>query len=113
MTTGRSVQCVITCGFNATTRYNREVLQWPSENYPGRWIGRGHEAPISWPTRSPVFNPLSSAALLCHQVFIILEDVKSSNYEAALQSVVVEAGYRLDPLPYAVNKYLRTLRLCP
>ena len=30
------------------------VLPW---NYPERWIGRGKDAPIHWPLRSPDLNP--------------------------------------------------------
>jgi hypothetical protein len=37
--------------------YRREVRQWLSENYPGRWTARICEAPISWPSRSPDWNP--------------------------------------------------------
>jgi hypothetical protein len=43
-----------------STHYSHEVRQWLSENYPGRWIGRGSEASLSWPARSPDLNPLDS-----------------------------------------------------
>jgi hypothetical protein len=42
----------------APTHYGREVRQWLSENYPGRWTGREHEASVSWPARSPNMNTL-------------------------------------------------------
>lgn len=29
--------------------------EWLAEYCPGRWIGRGPEAPVSWPRRSPDF----------------------------------------------------------
>jgi hypothetical protein len=38
--------------------YGHEVRRWLSGNYPGRSIGRGREAPVSWPARSPDLNPL-------------------------------------------------------
>jgi hypothetical protein len=42
----------------APPNYGYEVRQWLSKNYPGRWIGCGREAPVSWPTRPPDLNPL-------------------------------------------------------
>jgi hypothetical protein len=39
---------------------HREVRQWLSENYPGRWNGRGCCTPIFWPARSTDLNPLDS-----------------------------------------------------
>jgi hypothetical protein len=38
--------------------HSREVRQRLSENYPGWWIGRGREASVSWPARSPDLNAL-------------------------------------------------------
>jgi hypothetical protein len=35
-----------------------EVCQWLFENYPGHWIRRGREAPVSCPARSPDLNPI-------------------------------------------------------
>jgi hypothetical protein len=47
---------VFTCGFSMTVRHLTTAVKCvigPSEYYPGRWIGRGREAPVSWPARSP------------------------------------------------------------
>jgi hypothetical protein len=33
--------------------YSCEVRQWHSKNYPGRCIGYGCKAPVSWPACSP------------------------------------------------------------
>jgi hypothetical protein len=41
---------------NAPAHYSREVRQWLSEKY----TGRGREAPVSWPARSPDLNPFYS-----------------------------------------------------
>jgi hypothetical protein len=38
--------------------YSPEVHQWLPENYPGRWIGLGREAPVFWPASSPDLNPI-------------------------------------------------------
>jgi hypothetical protein len=34
------------------------VREWLGCHYPGRWIGRGPEAPVSWPPRSPDLKPI-------------------------------------------------------
>ncbi|KAJ8942735.1 hypothetical protein NQ318_007902 [Aromia moschata] len=42
----------------AAPHYVLLVRQWLKENYPGRWIGWGVEAPQFWPPHSPDLNPL-------------------------------------------------------
>lgn len=42
----------------APPHYSREVRNFLGEQFPERWIGRGAEAPIKWPARSPDLNPL-------------------------------------------------------
>jgi hypothetical protein len=39
--------------------FRPEVYQWLSENDPGRWIGRGSDAQVSWSARLPDHNHLS------------------------------------------------------
>lgn len=34
------------------------VREWLGRHAPGRWIGRGPEAPVSWPPQSADLNPL-------------------------------------------------------
>lgn len=41
----------------APAHYTVNVRQWLHEHFPGRWIGRGQDAPIAWPPRSPDLNP--------------------------------------------------------
>lgn len=33
------------------------VREYLNQGYPNRWIGRGHDAPIRWPPRSPDITP--------------------------------------------------------
>lgn len=42
----------------APPHYSLQVRQCLSRRFPGRWIGRGADAPISWPARSPDLNPI-------------------------------------------------------
>jgi hypothetical protein len=43
---------------SAPPHYSGEVSHLLSENYPGRCVGCGRETTLSWPARSPDFNPL-------------------------------------------------------
>ena len=54
------------------------VQQFLRERFPGRWIGRGVEAPISWPPRSPDLTPLD---------FYLWGRVKSLVYSVQITSV--------------------------
>lgn len=38
--------------------FSRAVRMWLHETFPERWIGRGDDAPVKWPPRSPDMNPL-------------------------------------------------------
>lgn len=42
----------------APPHYSNEVREYLCRQYPGRWIGRGRDAPISWPPRSPGLTPM-------------------------------------------------------
>lgn len=42
----------------APPHYSREVRAWLHENFPNKWIGRGADAPVHWPPRSPDLTPL-------------------------------------------------------
>ncbi|KAJ8956081.1 hypothetical protein NQ318_016533 [Aromia moschata] len=41
----------------APPHFARIVREYLNEQFPGRWIGRGDDVPISWPPRSPDLNP--------------------------------------------------------
>jgi hypothetical protein len=42
----------------ASPYYSRELRQWRAGNNPGRWIGRGREAPVFWHEHTPDLNTL-------------------------------------------------------
>ena len=42
----------------APAHFSHSVREWLQDQYPRRWIGRGHEAPVVWPPRSPDLNPI-------------------------------------------------------
>lgn len=42
----------------APAHFSLEVRRFLSNRFPRRWIGRGQEAPINWPARSPDLNML-------------------------------------------------------
>lgn len=42
----------------APPHFNLQCRQWLNEHFPNRWIGRGHDAAINWPPRSPDLNPM-------------------------------------------------------
>lgn len=42
----------------APPHFTLAVRQFLNRTYSGRWIGRGEDAPVCWPPRSPDHNPL-------------------------------------------------------
>ncbi|KAJ8934968.1 hypothetical protein NQ318_007175 [Aromia moschata] len=48
-----------------------------NEKFPGRFIGRGNDAPISWPPRSPDLNPCD---------FFIWGDLKQKVYSVSIEN---------------------------
>lgn len=42
----------------APPHFGVTVRSYLNQQYPNKWIGRGDDAPVSWPPRSPDFNPL-------------------------------------------------------
>lgn len=40
----------------APPHFTRQVRNWLNENFPRHWIGRGQDAPVAWPARSPDLN---------------------------------------------------------
>jgi hypothetical protein len=68
------------------------MRQWLSENYPGRWVCRGCEASVSWPARSPDFNPLDS--------FLCANTVDTG----------AKLWYRLQQFASGSEEYTRNLR---
>lgn len=41
----------------APPHFGRIVRDYLNEQFPNKWIGRGHDAPVPWPARSPDLNP--------------------------------------------------------
>lgn len=41
----------------APPHFSRDVRMYLSAAYPNRWMGRGEDAPVNWPVRSPDLNP--------------------------------------------------------
>lgn len=42
----------------APPHYTLNVRNYLNQQYPNKWIGRGNDAPVTWPPRSPDLNPL-------------------------------------------------------
>jgi hypothetical protein len=66
----------------APPHHSREVRQGLSESYSGRWVGRRHEATVSWPARSPDFNPFHSVMWGClkGKIYARTADTREENY---------------------------------
>ena len=89
----------------------RECLRWMHEHFPNRWIGRGAEAPIHWPPRSPDLNPLD---------FTVWGQIKSKVYATPVdnrQELLVRIqnafhelsnGPLLQDIMFSLEKRLRT-----
>ncbi|KAJ8949642.1 hypothetical protein NQ318_010058 [Aromia moschata] len=61
----------------APPHFARIVREYLNEQFPGRWIGRGNDAPISWPLRSPDLNPCD---------FFIWGDLKQKVYSVSIEN---------------------------
>jgi len=42
----------------APPHFSVAVRNYLNQQYPNKWIGRGNDAPVNWPPRSPDLNPL-------------------------------------------------------
>lgn len=62
----------------APPHFALNVRNFLNGQYPGRWIGRGHDAPIRWPPRSPDLNPCD---------FFIWGALKTKVYEVPINNV--------------------------
>lgn len=62
----------------APPHFARNVRDHLHEHYPGRWIGRGQDAPIQWPPRSPDFNPCD---------YFIWSALKTKVYEVSIEDI--------------------------
>ncbi|KAJ8950084.1 hypothetical protein NQ318_017809 [Aromia moschata] len=62
---------------DAPPHFARIVREYLNEQFPGRWIGRGNDAPISWPPRSPCLNPCD---------FSIWGDLKQKVYSVSFEN---------------------------
>uniref|UniRef100_V5I843 Transposable element Tc3 transposase n=1 Tax=Anoplophora glabripennis TaxID=217634 RepID=V5I843_ANOGL len=89
------------------------VRRWLNLNYPNRWIGRGNEAPISWPARSPDLTPMD---------FFFWGHIKSIVYATPVDSVeelqerifAAADEIRNNPIIFARvrNNFDKRVRLC-
>ncbi|XP_023312720.1 uncharacterized protein LOC111692828 [Anoplophora glabripennis] len=62
----------------APPHFSLQVRRWLNEHFPNRWIGRGADAPIHWPPRSPDLNPLD---------FVVWSLVKEKVYSSEINSI--------------------------
>jgi hypothetical protein len=62
----------------APPHYSRAVRRWLGNHFPNRWIGRGFDAPIHWPARSPDLNPLD---------FTVWGQIKDKVYSTPVDTV--------------------------
>ncbi|EZA54457.1 hypothetical protein X777_05723 [Ooceraea biroi] len=42
----------------APPHFSVDVRQWLHRRFPYQWVGRGPDAPVPWPARSPDLNPV-------------------------------------------------------
>ncbi|KAJ8942199.1 hypothetical protein NQ318_021086 [Aromia moschata] len=61
----------------APPHFARVVREYLNEQFTGRWIGRGNDAPISWPPCSPDLNPCD---------FFIWGDLKQRVYSVSIEN---------------------------
>lgn len=62
----------------APPHFARNVRDYLNEQYPDRWIGRGQNAPIHWPPRSPDLTPCD---------YFIWGALKAKVYEVQIEDI--------------------------
>lgn len=97
----------------APPHFARAVREYLNEQFAHRWIGRGQEAPIQWPPRSPDLNPCD---------FFIWGALKTKVYEVQIdnseqlwnriQNAVDELRVNDDILRRVHLNFLRRIDLC-
>lgn len=97
----------------APPHFTRVCREWLHENFPERWIGRGADAPIHWPPRSPDLNPLD---------YVVWSYAKQKVYETETNSAehlrqkIVDAFNNLkddsEPLKNTLFSLQKRIRFC-
>lgn len=97
----------------APAHYSDEVRQHLYEQYPGRWIGRGPDAPIAWSPRGPDLNPIDFSVWGFMKTDVYAVEITS---EQQLRNRILEAAnrYRQKPLLFQNIRFslLKRCRLC-
>jgi hypothetical protein len=80
----------------APPHFARAVRNHLNEVFPNRWIGRGQEAPVLWPPRSPDLNPLDFGVWGAMKDFVYMVSIQNEQH---LRQRILEAGeqFRLKP----------------
>lgn len=94
----------------APPHYSRQCRRWLNEHFPNRWIGRGNDAPINWPPRSPDLNPMDFTVWgqmkeKVYSVAINNEEQLRQRIENAFNDLMVEN--KLSNVLFSLEKRLR------
>lgn len=97
----------------APPHYVRVVRDWLNDNFPNRWIGRGIDAPISWPARSPDLNPLDFSIWGYMKSRVYATEIR--NVEELRQKIVNECTLLKNDhqtMNGLMNNLRKRLRIC-
>lgn len=93
----------------APPHFSQQCRAWLNEHFRNRWIGRGNDAPIKWPPRSPDLNPLDFTIWGQMKDKVYAEPVDNveqlhQRIEVAFSQLTEE--HRLDRILFSVERRL-------
>lgn len=96
----------------APPHFARAVRDYLHAQYPEKWIGRGQDAPIRWPPRSPDLTPCDFFlwGALAEKVYSVRIDTRQQLW-ARIQEAVNNVGNE-ETLQRVQFNFLRRLHLC-
>ncbi|KAJ8961499.1 hypothetical protein NQ318_014748 [Aromia moschata] len=97
----------------ALAHFSHQLRRHLNRVFRGRWIGRGNDAPINWPSRSPDLNA-ADFYLWGHTKSLVYSS--SVNSEEELRLRIVEAFNAIRNIPDVFTRirfnFIRRLRAC-
>lgn len=97
----------------APPHFARNVRNYLHQIFPNRWIGRGRDAPVQWPPRSPDLTPLDYSVWGCMKDFVYMVPILSENH---LRERILQAGeqFRLKPNIFQSLRFslIKRARMC-
>lgn len=97
----------------APPHFDRNVRNHLHQIFPNRWIGRGQDAPVKWPPRSPDLTPLDFSVWGCMKDFVYRVPILNENH---LRDRIFQAAeqFRVKPNIFQSLRFslIKRSRMC-